>query len=174
MLTDDEFHEQLARFTHTAYRLELQPSYSVEHAAAAPRSWPVWSERVAEHVRQGRHVVRIRVRDDPHTDDHRAGDHRAGDHRAGDHRADRDDDRRNIEAGEVIGYLTRRRAYEIGLLPAAGDRDWWLLDEERLVVMAYDGAGVRVHTELSTDPVHLELACRWWDLAVRAVREDAG
>lgn len=168
-MTDDEFHEQLARFTHTAYRLELQPSYSAEHAADSPRSWPDWSERVAEHVRQGRHVVRIRVRDDPHADDHRADDHRADDRRA-----DRDDDRRNIEAGEVIGCLTRRRAYEIGLLPAAGDRDWWLLDEERLVVMAYDRAGVRVHTELSTDHVHLEQACRWWDLAVRAVREDAG
>lgn len=63
-------------------------------------------------------------------------------------------------------YLTDREARDIGLLPAAGDSDWWLLDSSRLVVMRFDSQGHRLQNELITDPAVVVKACYWRDLAV--------
>ena len=64
-------------------------------------------------------------------------------------------------------YLTRQEAYDIGLLPAAGNTDWWLLDDARLILMRFDEDSNRIGTELSTDTALIERACAWRDLAVR-------
>jgi hypothetical protein len=72
----------------------------------------------------------------------------------------------NIAAGETIRYLTRPRAHEIGLLPAAGTQDWWLLDSNRLIVMRFDAIGRRIHNELVTDSATVVQACAWRDLAL--------
>jgi hypothetical protein len=63
-------------------------------------------------------------------------------------------------------YLTRQRAHEIGLLPAAGNTDWWLLDSSRLIAMHFDDEGHRIKNELITDPAVVIQACMWRDLAV--------
>lgn len=78
----------------------------------------------------------------------------------------------NVEAGEKMHYLTRAKAYEIGLLPAAGDVDWWLLDSSRLIMMWFDEVGHRISNELVTDPATVVQACAWRDLAVHCAAPD--
>ncbi|MDW5323888.1 hypothetical protein R6Y94_08575 [Plantactinospora sp. KLBMP9567] len=63
--------------------------------------------------------------------------------------------------------MTRSQAHAIGLLPAAGDVDWWLLDSELLIMMMFDGDGHRTRNELVADPLIVAQAQAWWDLAVR-------
>ena len=165
LLSEAEFFEALLSFEHTAFRLELQRSYAEPHEAPQlaaflqgdPRPGPDdpalrdWYKSVAEHVTQGGRMERVRVQDDPPTDYQRF---------------ERWLDQWNIAAGEVMRYMTRERAHEVGLLPAAGNTDWWLLDSSRLILMRFDGAGRRVANELVTDPATVLQACKWRDLAV--------
>jgi hypothetical protein len=165
LLTDEEFGQALRSFEHTAFRLELQGAYSEPSETAllaaflSGDSFPAtevselrdWYENVAAHVREGKRVERVRVQQEPPTNYQRF---------------ERWLDQWNLRAGEVIRYLSRERAHEIGLLPAAGDRDWWLLDSARLIVMRFDGKGHRIENELVTDPVTVLQACKWRDLAV--------
>lgn len=76
----------------------------------------------------------------------------------------------NIAAGERIDYLTRQQARTIGLLPDAGNLDWWLLDDNRLIVMHFDAEHRRVLNELVTDPARVRQARMWRDLAIRHAR----
>lgn len=165
LLTDDEFAEQLRTFDHTAFRLELQPAYSEpsEHDTVAkflagdpepPTDVPglsAWFQQINELTQQGKRVERVRVHDEPPTDYQRW---------------ERWIGRWNVEAGERISYLTREKAHEIGLLPAAGDVDWWLLDSTRLILMRFDEVGHRINNELVTNPATIVQACAWRDLAV--------
>lgn len=164
-LNDQEFGEALRVFEHTAFRLELQPAYSEpdEHATVAKflagepeppteiLGLQAWFDQVAGQVRQGKRIERVRVHDEPPTDYQRW---------------ERWIGAWNTSAGEVIRYMTRERAREVGLLPAAGDVDWWLLDSNRLIVMRFDAAGHRLTNELVTDPQRVVRACAWRDLAV--------
>lgn len=162
-LTPAEFGEVLHDFKHTAFRLELQDQYledvEADLFAAFLRGEPYppteiyqdWYDQIADHVAKGRRVERVRVQQDPPTDYQRF---------------ERWLDRWNLAAGETMRYLTRQRAHEIGLLPAAGNTDWWLLDAQRLIVMHFDGEGHRIHNELVTDPAKVTQACTWRDLAV--------
>lgn len=165
VLTDVEFGEMLHRFKHTAFRLELQRVYlepsEAELYAAFLRGEPeppssseqlrTWYARVAEHISQGKRIERVRVQEDPPTDYQRF---------------ERWIGRWNLEAGEAIRYMTREHAYEVGLLPAAGATDWWLLDSSMLVAMGFDSEGRRVRNEFITDPAVVIQACMWRDLAV--------
>jgi hypothetical protein len=164
-LTEAEFNAALAAFKHTAFRLELQPAYRepaeqdtvAKFLAGEPErptevaSLRAWFDQVAEQTKLGKRVERVRVHDAPPTDYQRW---------------ERWIDSWNIAAGEIIRYVIRARAHEIGLLPAAGDRDWWLLDSNRLIVMEFDEVGHRIHNELVTDPAVVVQACAWRDLAV--------
>lgn len=164
-LTAADFAEALATFAHTAFRLELQPGYRepdelamvdqfVAGSPAPPTGNPGlcdWFVQVRQHTDQGRRIQRVRVHEDPPTDYQRW---------------ERWIGAWNAEAGEDIRYLTRQHAIEIGLLPAAGRTDWWLLDSNRLIVMHFDDAGNRVNDELVTDPAVVVQACAWRDLAV--------
>lgn len=165
-LPDDEFIAAVLGFEHTAFRLELQPSYAVAYEdplfAAFLRGEPgspldvpdlaQWYECVAWHVGSGREVARVRVQEDPPTDYQRF---------------ERWLDAWNIRAGEVMRYMTSQQARDAGLLPAAGHDDWWLLDSSRLIVMKFGTDGHRVRTEIVTDPAEVARACEWADLAVR-------
>lgn len=167
LLVGAEFLEVLHDFEHTAFRLELQRSYAEPEEddlfAAYLRGEPgdpmgvselrLWFTTIAAHVDQGKRVERVRVHEDPPTDYQRF---------------ERWLDRWNRQAGEVMRYLTRQRAHEIGLLPSAGNTDWWLLDSSRLIVMRFDGTaeGHRVENHLITDPGVVIQACKWRDLAV--------
>jgi transcriptional regulator with XRE-family HTH domain len=164
-LSADEFAEQLRSFSDSAFRLELQPAYlePVEREGLAkflaghpepPTEIPgldSWFEQIAELTRQGKRVERVRVHEDPPT---------------GYQQWARWASRWSIAAGEVIRYLTRATAHEIGLLPADSDRDWWLLDSDRLIVMSFDAEGRRIRNTLVTDHATVAQACAWRDRAI--------
>lgn len=164
-LPDAEFWESLHNFQHSAFRLELQPDYREPGETDLADAWLAgehvdpetdpglaeWFRRIREHVRAGRTVERVRVHEDPPTDYQRW---------------ERWLGRWNAAAGEQIRYLTRARAHEIGLLPAAGDEDWWLHDDAHLLVMRFAG-GRRIENEIITDPEIVHRACKWRDLALR-------
>lgn len=165
-LNAQEFLDSLASVQHTAFRLELQPVYrepsesaSVEAFLAGRAGRPSdipgaqdWYDLVAGLVASGGRIARVRVHEDPPTDYQRWERWL--------------DENWNSPAGEHIHYMTRRRAHEVGLLPTAGDVDWWLLDSHQLIQMHFDGHGNRVRTELTTDPVAVVQANLWRDLAV--------
>ncbi|GIL25723.1 DUF6879 family protein [Actinocatenispora comari] len=164
-LTDEDFARSLATFSHTAFRLELQPVYSEpsEHDTVAKfvsgepevpttvEGLRQWFAQVSEQTAAGKRIERVRVQEDPPTDYQRW---------------ERWIGAWNIKAGETLRYMTRATAHGVGLLPAAGDRDWWLLDSDRLIVMYFDDAGHRIRNELITDPEAVVQACAWRDLAV--------
>lgn len=166
IITATEFGKALHEFEHTAFRIELQDSYlEAEEAdlfaaflrgdrptpASVVSELGLWYERVSEHSRHGKRIERVRIQQDPPTDYQRF---------------ERWLDRWNIEAGETMRYLTRQQAHEIGLLPSAGNTDWWLFDSSKLLVMNFDGEGHRIRNELITDPATVVQACKWRDLAV--------
>jgi hypothetical protein len=170
-LTEDEWVEHLATFEHTAFRLEHQREYweptekaTIERFLAGDPEPPdqvpalkAWFDAVAAHTSTGRRVERVRVIDDPPT---------------GQQQWERWISRWNRAAGETIRYLSRKRSHEIGLLPAAGPADWWLIDSCRLVVMRFDDAGRRIENELITNPARVVQACAWRDLAVHHAMPD--
>jgi hypothetical protein len=166
-LTDAEFGEQFD-YQRTARRTELQPQYWVagERAsfewflAGRPAPFPevegaqAWLEEAAERKDAGILVQRIRVHQDPPTDYQRWL---------------RLSDPQYLAAGDRIDYLSTAEADKAGLLGVAA-RDWWLFDDERLVVLTHDEEGRRIHAELITDELELNRARAWWDLAVHTTR----
>jgi hypothetical protein len=165
LLADDEFIPAVLAFDHTAFRLELQAAYAepeedalyaafLRGEAESPAGVPElqdWYAAIADRVARGARVERVRVQQRPPTDYQRF---------------ERWLERWNIQAGEIMRYTTRERAYETGLLPAAGNDDWWLLDSSRLVVMQFGAGGRRTRNVLVTEPVTVLRACAWRDLAV--------
>lgn len=179
MLNDAQFADALRSFRQTAFRLELQPAYAepieedtVRRFLAGDPQPPTevpglreWFEQVATITSQGKRIERVRVHEDPPTP-YQQWERWAG--------------KWNIKAGEVIRYMTRTRAHEVGLLPAATDVDWWLLDSSQLIAMRFDNGGRRTATQLVTESASVVQACSWWDLAANhstpddARREAAG
>lgn len=165
LISRTEFADLLATFEHTAFRLELQPRYhepgeaeAVERFSAGTPLEPTenpnlrdWIKQVTQMVGEGKRFERVRVHDDPPTP-YQRWERWAG--------------AWNIRAGEQIRYMTRARAHEVGLLPAAGQLDWWLLDSSKLVTMSFDQDGARLGDELVTDAEAVVQACAWRDLAV--------
>jgi hypothetical protein len=173
-LTDNgpgtEFWQAFETFERSAWRFEQQPAYFIgyEHQQfddflaghpTPPTENPElgdWMRQVAGHVAAGRTVGRVRIVDEPITDYQRWM---------------RWMDRWNREAGETIDYLSRSDAYRTGLLPAAGQHDWWLFDDLRLVLMYFDDKGVRVRAELVENELDV-VGARWIrHEALRAARE---
>jgi Family of unknown function (DUF6879) len=165
LLTDAEFGEALATIERSAFRLELQKVYlepsEVEilkrynegdrFAHVDSPMFDAWWAMLRRHTAAGRRVERVRVQEDPPTW-YQEWERWVG--------------RWNTTAGEHTRYMTRAKANEVGLLPAAGDKDWWLLDSNRLIVMAFDDEGHRLSNELVTDPKIVAQACTWRDLAI--------
>lgn len=163
-LSEDEFYAELGSVTWSAFRLELQPFYfepaeqpTVDRFFAGDPQDPTeveslrgWYALVSRLSLQGAMVARVRVQEDPPNRYQQW---------------ERFITPWNVAAGEDMRYLTDARAQEIGLLPAAGVHDWWLLDDARLIVMQFDQEGRRVQTELITDPAQVDRAKIWWQLA---------
>lgn len=152
-----------ARFERSAFRLELQANYveageedpvpafltgDPRHPSAELRDW---FAQIAEATAAGKSVRRVRVQQDPPTP-YQQWERWLG--------------QWNTAAGEDIRYLTRRRARAIGLLPAAGTTDFWLFDDQWLVLMHFDQAGHRTGNEITDDPEPVERAQKLRDLAV--------
>ncbi len=165
-LTPDEFSAHIDGATKSAFRLELQRQYhepseadTVSRFLAGQPQPPTevpslakWHTRVAALIQRGCHVERVRVQDEPPTD-YQRWERWAGTW--------------STAAGEILRYLTRQQAHDIGLLPAAGDTDWWLIDDTTLLLMRFDEHGRRTHTSATTDPNLVEQARTWRHLAVR-------
>jgi hypothetical protein len=113
-----------------------------------------WLDYIRGLTAAGRRMERVRVQAEPLT---------------GYHQYARWVGRWNAEAGEIIHYVTRDQAQESGLLPAAGPDDWWLLDDERLIVMEFDDKGVMTARRLVTDDDALVRARALWARALAAV-----
>lgn len=147
--------------TRSLFRLELQPSYDSDAGEGlaeflagrptVPRYADAWFDQVRAWRRAGVHVERVRVQHDPPT---------------GYQRWERWVGAWNIDAGEDLRYLSRSKAFEVGLLPEAGTADWWLIDASTLLELHFDEPGRKSHNELTRDPRKIAAACKWRDLAV--------
>jgi hypothetical protein len=161
-ISDEEFGDLFRTFERSAFRLETRDRYALSYereeferflaGSPTPPSeitwWRSWLDQTAALTAQGKFVGRVRILDEPPSDYQRwmlwAAPWYA-------------------EAGEVIRWLPRStaRAAGVGL-----DRDWWLFDLERLVVMEFTGTGEIAARTLVTDPVHVARYRRWHDLAL--------
>lgn len=162
-LTPADFTELFRYFKDSAWRLEVQPSYLVEYEQPAfaeflkgnlieppELDWyRPWLDQIRATTAEGRRIGRVRVMPEPLTDYARweiwAGQW-------------------NVEAGEDIRYLSKRRAVEIGL-PLSSD--WWLFDSERLAMMKFDQDGRPLGGEIVIDPTVVVDHCAWRDLAIQ-------
>lgn len=165
LLSNDEWVRAIWDYEHTAYRLELQARYGEPSEEeylqrflagdmtppANDDAWRQWCDQVAASVLAGKRIERVRVFEAPPTDYQRWLRWASGP---------------NIEAGEVIRYMTQSEAARVGLPGADAGEDWWLLDDSRLVVMRFRPSGERYENELIDDPDRVAEARRWWDLAV--------
>jgi hypothetical protein len=161
-VTEDEFLAMVRGFRRSAFRLETlgtyAPAYEREEfkrfLAGAPRPpsevdwWRPWLDRVARMAQEGRTISRVRVLNDPPGDYERWQLWAAPWH---------------VQAGEDIRYLPRGRATEIGL-PLG--QDWWLLDDEKLLLMEFTADGDIGPKTLVTDVDAIARYRAWRDLAM--------
>lgn len=157
-----EEYGSLFTFEHTAFRLEVQPFYTVDYelesVAAFVAGQPVpptevpelaqWFDYLREQTDAGRTIERVRVQPDPPTDYQRW---------------ERYVGRWNAGAGERIGYITPERAAAAGI-PI--EHDWWLFDSKRILRMEFDEDLVLTGGYLITRPSEVAKFCAWRDLAV--------
>ena len=163
VITEAEFDHLLSTFKRYAFRLETRDAYALGYEqdefgrflAGRPTPptqldwWRQWLDQIARLTREGKTVGRVRVLAEPPSDYQRwmmwAEPWYA-------------------EAGEQIAYMSARRAMGIGL-PLDGD--WWLLDDERVIIMDFTDAGEIDRKTLLTNPVTVAPFIAWRDLAVR-------
>jgi hypothetical protein len=145
-ITEDEFSEALRSFKRSAFRVEAQPAYALsdERAdfdrflAGSPTPPPEmawyrpWVDQVAQWTRDGKTVSRVRVLAEPPTDYQRWLLWGAP---------------WFASIGEDIRYMNHSTAHRIEL-PL---QDWWLLDDERVIVMHFTAEGEVSGKELFTD-----------------------
>ncbi len=162
-LTADDFNHLFRYFTDTAFRLEVQPVYTVtdeaesfrEFLAGEPRPvtefpfYAAWLDKIRAATSAGKRVERVRVLEEPPTD-YQRWEMWSGQY--------------NIAAGESIRYIPRSRALAVGL-PVTDD--WWLFDSQRLAVMRFSETNEPLGGEIITDPELVAQHCGWWELAVQ-------
>lgn len=150
-----------AQFT-TAFRLEVRTFY--EDAGNAPfhqwlagatpdDSWmQSWLDTVRIATGKGRRIRRVRVLTDPPSSYQRFARDLAL--------------RCNIPAGEDIRVLDENQAARLDL----PTHDFWLFDDEHLVVLDFDADGSFAQARMVTDTVERDQHQRWtqraWDHAV--------
>jgi len=161
-LTGDDFNNLVRYFTTTAFRLEVQPVYTVtderesldEFLAGEPRPvtefafYAAWLDSIRSATAAGKRVERVRVLEEPPTE-YQRWEMWSGQY--------------NCAAGETIRYLPRSRAQQIGL-PITDD--WWLFDSAKLATMRFSDSGEPLGGEIISDPQVVAQHRTWWDLAV--------
>lgn len=148
LISEDEFGELLRTFERSAFRLEAQPAYAIGEereeferflAGSNPGSpmeigwWREWLDEATAATRQGKRISRIRVIPDSGPTDYQRWLMWA--------------DPFYEAAGVEVRYLPHYRAEQVGL-PA---HDWYLLDDERLIIMPFTPDGKPGPKELVTD-----------------------
>ena len=163
LLTAEDFNHLFRYFEHTAFRLEVQPTYVVaderetveEFLRGEPRPvdefdfYARWLHQIAVLTGEGKRVERVRVLDEPPTDYQRWEIWSST---------------YNQAAGESVRYITRSKARAVGLPDVD---DWWLFDSLRVARMQFDEHGHPLGGEIITDPVVVTRHCSWRDLALR-------
>jgi hypothetical protein len=153
-MTDEDFLQAVRGIKKSAFRFETQFEYLLgyeqpyfEAWLAGDRTpppqidwWQPWLERLASWKEQGVTVSRVRVHEQPPTPYQRWMMWSTP---------------WCARAGERIHYLPRRIAVEMELPVAAHDEalpadDWWLLDDETVIVMAFTEAGAPAGKTLLT------------------------
>jgi hypothetical protein len=161
-MTQEEFYHRLYGIAHSAFRWEAQPAYALGYErenfarflAGSPvpppeiEWWRPWLTRIAQMTAEGKLFSRVRVLDEP-TNDYQRWMIWTG--------------QWNVEAGEHIGYMTRSKTRQLSL---SGTYDWWLLDDERLIIMRYSASGEIADKEMITEPGAIARHRDWRDLAV--------
>ena len=163
-ITEDEFDDLLRSFKRTAFRLEARDAYALDYEreefgrflAGTPTPppelgwWRPWLDQIAQLAREGKTVSRVRVLAEPPSDYQRwmlwAGPWHSA-------------------AGEDIRYVSRSRYERQVDLPT--EHDWWLLDEERVILMWFTDNGEIEQKVLMDDPGAVSRYIKWRDLAVR-------
>ena len=162
-ITEEEFDRELATVKRSAFRLETRDNYALGYERAdferflagspAPPPeldwWRPWLDQIARLTKEGKRIGRVRVLAEPPSDYQRWQIWAAPWH---------------ARAGEQIRYWPRSRAEQI---PVPLTRDWWLLDDERVINMWFTDAGEIDRKILTDDPGTVARYCRWRDLAVR-------
>lgn len=162
-VSQDEFAGMFRTFRESAFHLETREHYAMTYERDAfqrfldgrplPPSglpwWQAWLDQMRELTRQGKRIRRVRVLSEPPSDYQRWELWGTPWH---------------IEVGEEIRYISRHRAEQIGL-PL--EYDWWLFDDERLIITRFTDAGEIASKELITDPGNVAPYRTWRDLAVR-------
>jgi hypothetical protein len=160
LLTDDQFADAFT-FTRAAFRLEVQPSYAIgrERAdferflAGSPVPPPEcdwlkpWLTQLAQWAQEGKTVSRVRVLDEPPSDYQQWllwGT--------------------PWMTGESTRYMNRSTARRV--IGLSLDRDWWLLDDTRVIEMRFTGQGEISSRTLVTDAETVAAYCGWRDIAV--------
>jgi hypothetical protein len=161
-LTTAEFLAEVRDFTRSAFRFEAQPGYVMDYERPVFEGWlagvPVpppevdwwapWLDRVARWTAEGKTIGRVRVLAEPPTDYQRWLLWAAPWH---------------TEAGEQLRYMPAGTARQIGLQLD----DWWLLDDERVIVLRFTSQGETTDRTLVTDPQTVAGYCALRDVAVR-------
>jgi hypothetical protein len=162
-ISEEEFLAMVRNFRESAFHIETRPAYALGYEQADLNRflagvpvpppdldwWQPWLERVARFTAEEKRVARVRILEEPPTDYQRWLLWATPWHAA---------------AGEDIRYLPRSQAERIGL-PLVND--WWLLDDERVILMAFTEAGEISGKWLLTDPVAVAPYRKWRDLAFR-------
>ena len=107
------------------------------------------SDQIATLTCEGKQVTRVRVIEQPPSGYQRWGLYALPWH---------------TEAGERILYIPRNEARSAGLPESA---DWWLLDDERAVIIAFDDEGRIEQRTLVAGPEVMVLYRDWRDIALR-------
>jgi hypothetical protein len=163
-ISEDEFGVMLRSFKRSAFRLETRRSYALSYEreeferflAGTPTIpplvdwWRPWLEQIAQFGREGKTVSRVRVLAEPPTPYQRWELWAAPWH---------------ARAGEDIRYMPQWRARQLGLLD--NKLDWWLLDDERVILMRFTKDGEIDRKTLTDDPAIVARHLHWRDLAVR-------
>jgi hypothetical protein len=158
-ITEEQFFELLRTIERSAFRLETLDAYAVDDERAdfelflagspQPPPWQDWLDQVAAQTAAGMTITRVRVLAEPPTDYQRwmlwAQPWYA-------------------RAGEDMRYIPRSQANALRL-PL--EVDWWLLDDERLVLMYFTKSGEVAGKILTTEPGIVARHREWRDLAVR-------
>lgn len=156
--------------TRRLFRFEQQPAYRIGDEAPVladflrgvmtpPTEAPSladWDQRVRALCARGVSIERVRIVERPPTDYQRwlrwAGQW-------------------NTAAGERIDYLERPEVEgPLRLLQPFGRADWWLIDDERAVVLHFDEAGRRYRVDEVTRGADVQDAVFYARQMVRAAR----
>lgn len=158
VLSVDQFGRLFADFRSSARRLENRARYDVPAYRDALRSFAngdvdgppprflAWEDTVRTVVAAGRRVSRTRVIDRPLNDYQLFALNLC---------------RHNVEAGEDVRYLDRAVANTLDL----PDHDFWVFDDQLVVLLRYTADDRPLESEAVTDPEVVARHGRWIDLA---------